>query len=563
MADSFSMRELGLWLDENPREISIAIASRAALRAVPALFLGKHKDRTRYRNSIVLPVFRALAESWTAAAWPTISSEISKSDAYYNAERATRSIANYQSEIDKIEALISAVSAAAHACATVRSNINIALNAVDAVNDALLAAKQVGTFHSNVALNAMQAAISVDINELKTKDQTGMRSNTLVIQRLWPKEIPDWASEGWSKLKTHLLACNEDWEVWVEWYEARINGGLDGLRKETERKRIAMDDTIWNKGPKWANAHIRELLRSNEPPQPPIDGPGPNFAPTPLGFEIFSTPLKESERENPIQVSLHTQIKRRIERLNASMPGLKNTHKVLCEEYDDFTGFASTDLADLDVASFWSAGIALGDMVDAVARVSERSAGDFMTPPLEPEVLAQLQSLVRDSMAFILGFADGQELASRAAAVRLLNIEPDELARRSHGVLSPMVCEPSLLASRANSLVRAIDRALDTADDKTLALVSAAVGTTTRSVVAFGRAAALVVTTMAVVASASGANISNLAGDPNAETIRTAIKFLLENANAISAFAAHDNRLQAWLDWLISEIRLNIPRDSN
>jgi hypothetical protein len=72
-----------------------------------------------------------------------------------------------------------------------------------------------------------------------------------------------------------------------------------------------------------------------------------------------------------------------------------------------------------------------------------------------------------------------------------------------------------LLAQRARTLVQAIDRALDTA-----ALVAAGVSTATRSIVAFGRAVAPIVGPAAIVAGLAGANLSSLAGDPNAETLR-------------------------------------------
>jgi hypothetical protein len=28
----------------------------------------------------------------------------------------------------------------------------------------------------------------------------------------------------WSTLKDHLLAADEGWEVWTDWYEARLHG---------------------------------------------------------------------------------------------------------------------------------------------------------------------------------------------------------------------------------------------------------------------------------------------------------------------------------------------------
>ena len=182
-----------------------------------------------------------------------------------------------------------------------------------------------------------------------------------------------------------------------------------------------------------------------------------------------------------------------------------------------------------------------------------------MTEPLEPDILSQLRSLLRDHMTLMMGFAEGQVLAARAAELRLLDISPPELARRTRAFTGPMLKVASLLAQRARDLVQMIDRALDSADDKTIALVAAGVATATRSIVAFGRAVAPLVSPAVIFTGVTGVTLLNLAGDPNAETLRAALTYIVENANALAAFASHDAQLKVWLDWLISEIRRNLP----
>ena len=211
------------------------------------------------------------------------------------------------------------------------------------------------------------------------------------------------------------------------------------------------------------------------------------------------------------------------------MGRVRNTHGALFSEFKDYAEFADNALQNLDVPSLWSAGAALSDMVEALARVQS----GVMAEQLEPDILSQLRSLLRDHTAFVLGFAQGQDLAARAAQLRLLDVEPTELASRARGVLRPMLGVSHLLANRARTLVRALDRALDVGDDKTLALTEAAVATATRSIIAFG--------------------------DPNAEALRAAISYIVHNANALAAFASHDAELRRWLDWVISEIRRNLP----
>jgi hypothetical protein len=294
------------------------------------------------------------------------------------------------------------------------------------------------------------------------------------------------------------------------------------------------------------------------PREPPPDRPGPQIVPTPTGFEIVPTPPSTDERDDSTQRSLHSQLNRRVERLKSAMPRVQNTHKALYDEFTDYALFVEDDLATLDVPSLWSAGAALNDMVEELAKLSQPNAPRSMTERLEPDILSQLRSLLRDHMTLVMGFAEGQALAARAAELRLLEIPPAEIARRTHAVTGPMLSVASLLAQHARALVRAIDRALDMADEKTVALVAAGVSTATRSIVAFGRAIAPIVVPVTIVSTVAGANLSNLAGDPNAETLRAALTYIVQNTNAIAAFATHDPQLKTWLDWLISEIRRNI-----
>ena len=169
--------------------------------------------------------------------------------------------------------------------------------------------------------------------------------------------------------------------------------------------------------------------------------------------------------------------------------------------------------------------------------------------------VSQLQSLLRDHTTFIMGFHEGQELAARAAALRLLEVERVELARRARSVLTPMLDTSSLLAQQARTLIKAIDRALEAIDEATYALIGAGVATATHSIIAFGRALAPYAGGAAVVAGLTGVNMATLSGDPKAEALRAALSYLAHNANALTAFAVHDAQLKVWLDWLISKIK--------
>ena len=530
------------------------IATRAALRALPMLATGLNRsvgEGAKTRRDTVLPIFRGISTPWIAGTWPG---------------RGEDKIA-VASAADAAYAAADAASYAASAAAAAFSTADAAAAAAYASAAAYAAnASSVAATAADIGAD-IWAAISADATELESKN--AMRVVDLSIQVLWPTGIPKWAADNWLLLKRALLRAGETWEVWTDWYEARLYGAAAaGLPNEfIELARVQIADEIWRQGPKVVNAHIKELIARYEgqatlgpedgeipPPKPPSEGPGPHLRPTPQGFEIVPTLPTIDERNDPTQISLHAQLNRRVERLKDAVPRVQNTHKPLFDEFKDYATFAGSDLATLDVPSLWSAGAALNDMVEAIARADSATT---MTERLEPDILSQLRSLLRDHTTFIMGFAQGQELATRAAALRLLDIRPADLAQRARGVLAPMLDTSSLLALHARALIQAIDRALDTSDEMTLALIGAAVAAATRSVIAFGRAVVPIVMGTAVASTLTGINVSTLMGDPNAETLRAALTYLVQNANALAAFATHDAQLKVWLDWLISEIRRN------
>ena len=75
---------------------------------------------------------------------------------------------------------------------------------------------------------------------------------------LWSKSDPEWALYAWQALKTYLLAADEGWEVWTDWYEARLRG--DPFDPDLELARVLIDDAIWRQGPKAVNAEIAQLI---------------------------------------------------------------------------------------------------------------------------------------------------------------------------------------------------------------------------------------------------------------------------------------------------------------
>jgi hypothetical protein len=62
--------------------------------------------------------------------------------------------------------------------------------------------------------------------------------------------------------KKALLASDENWEVWTDWYEARLRGGR--ANEALELARVQITDEIWQQGPKAVNAYIKNLIAQYE-----------------------------------------------------------------------------------------------------------------------------------------------------------------------------------------------------------------------------------------------------------------------------------------------------------
>lgn len=85
---------------------------------------------------------------------------------------------------------------------------------------------------------------------------------------LWRDEMPGWADEAWARLKAHLLAAEEGWEVWTDWYGGRLAGRFGPEALELARATIPDED--WRQGPAHVNAiiaeQIEEHVRKRTPP---------------------------------------------------------------------------------------------------------------------------------------------------------------------------------------------------------------------------------------------------------------------------------------------------------
>jgi hypothetical protein len=75
MVDFRNGREGQLWFQDQPDEVCVTLAARAALRVLPLIVAGEDRN-LNFETVLALPCFRAAAASWAAAKYPQRRSEV-------------------------------------------------------------------------------------------------------------------------------------------------------------------------------------------------------------------------------------------------------------------------------------------------------------------------------------------------------------------------------------------------------------------------------------------------------------------------------------------------------
>jgi hypothetical protein len=279
MVDFAKADDVKRWLDaiepaERRREVAMALAARAALRGLPQLVRGwlSPKERAEILDSLVLPCLRAAAISWVAAKYRAQSAGLRA--IAYAANSATRSAYDFThtaavvaeaegNSVDTRAAFDAAVEvalAARHAALTVASH-----------SDTLA----VDTAHAVAHAVASHATAHAAINSDAALIYSGCSGADLAGIPLWSGGAPNWLRDAWRNSKSNMLAALQGWEVWTDWYEARLTGdAADPPNEALEIARVAIPDEIWKQGPAVVNAEIKRLIDEHKKGELVVDGPG-------------------------------------------------------------------------------------------------------------------------------------------------------------------------------------------------------------------------------------------------------------------------------------------------
>ncbi len=225
------------------------------MRVLP-LLQTKELDE-RYVRDIVLPSLRAMAVSHAVAKYPARETELATRVATaafvaVGPTDVTALTANAAAQAARAAALPNAFTAAARAAV-------YAAAAVDA------SAADTATFWSAVSDDAMRVEEGATASEIAgsplwQRQRFHYQFGSQPVVEL-VKEQPDQLQSLWLELKAALVAANEHWDVWTDWYDDRLAGRVRD--EERELAYVHIEEAVWNQGPAIVNAEIKKRIEGH------------------------------------------------------------------------------------------------------------------------------------------------------------------------------------------------------------------------------------------------------------------------------------------------------------
>lgn len=259
------------WAENKPRDVLVVFAARAALRVVPTFItlLDKRSSVEKKPSSAtILSSLWAIGTALSAGTWPdkAVNNTYAAASAYAATGVTTIAAAD-----------AAAAAAAAYDAVTDADAATAATAAIDAADAAATYVAYDAPTYADYDAAATYAA-AADAKAI----ENGFDAKRLAFTPLWENvNMPARVAIQWKQLKSALGDLNEDWSVWINWYESILKGGERNA--DLEIALISFPTADYTNA-KVLNPKIKKILEDLETP----------FRKSDLNTLIDATPLAET-----------------------------------------------------------------------------------------------------------------------------------------------------------------------------------------------------------------------------------------------------------------------------
>jgi hypothetical protein len=421
------------------RETAVVLAARSALRVLPLLV--KEYDIKKSKGALEFPfqIFGAADITWIVARYPHLRGQF-RSLAHRHRVRMNRVGPVNSAMTFAVSSVDSAAGAAPFAAAEAAADA--ASGAIEGTRYAF-AGRMGYNFESKAGvpddddgtLSVADAALASDFDLI----ESGVSPSDLAGRALWPSEVPIIIRHCRDELGKNL-SNRSNWDVWTEWYLARVLGHPSD--ETIESRRVTIVARYPTHSIEAVNAAIKELAYDRNP--------GARWKKklaalkqTPLGAKFIQRDHKlaidpagqesdEKAARDLITVQLHEGIERRAQEFSEIAKRVDNHlgWSGLGEAAARFSAAVGCETDDVPsrIGVVYESIVSLGSFLDLDARL--RSSPDQSSAdPLGPEVHRAFIDLIRVAAPWVRRFPTARKLDDEAGSF-LTKTEHFEAAAR-------------------------------------------------------------------------------------------------------------------------------------